>query len=106
MNLRDAFDAAAYAAADDASAESKMPNAPRHLVGANVVLMLLMMIATMLIVVMMLLILRLGSYYNVFAIKHVFITILTCKYNLDVRAYSNPKIHVRKQSEIYPDAVS
>ncbi len=68
MNLPDAFDVAAYAAADDANVESKMPNATRHLAGANVVLMLLMMIAMMLIVVMMLLILRLGSYYNVFAI--------------------------------------
>ena len=28
------------------------------------------------------------------------------KHNLDVRAYSNPKIDVRKHSEIYPDDVS
>ena len=68
MNLPDAFDAAAYVVAADANAESKMPNATRHLAGANAVLMLLMMIAMMLIVVMMLLILRLSSYYNVFAI--------------------------------------
>jgi hypothetical protein len=35
MDLPDAFDAAAYAAADDANAETEMPNAARCLAGAN-----------------------------------------------------------------------
>ncbi len=36
----DAFDAATYAAANDANADAKMPNVARHLVGAYVVLLL------------------------------------------------------------------
>ena len=35
MDLPDAFDAAAYAAADDANAETEMPNAARCLASAN-----------------------------------------------------------------------
>ena len=40
MLLLDASDAAAYAAANDANADAKMPNAARHLAGAYVVLLL------------------------------------------------------------------
>ncbi len=40
MLLLDASDAAAYAAANDASADAKMPNAARHLAGAYAVLLL------------------------------------------------------------------
>ncbi len=36
----DASDAAAYAAANDANADAKMPNAARHLAGAYAVLLL------------------------------------------------------------------
>ena len=38
--LLDAFDAAAYADANDANADAKMPNVARHLAGAYVVLLL------------------------------------------------------------------
>ncbi len=40
MDLPDAFDVAAYAAADDANAETEMPNVARCLAGANAVLLL------------------------------------------------------------------
>ena len=40
MLLLDASNAAAYAAANDANADAKMPNVARHLVGAYVVLLL------------------------------------------------------------------
>ena len=40
MLLLDASDAAAYAAANDANADAKMPNVARHLAGAYVVLLL------------------------------------------------------------------
>ena len=40
MLLLDAFKAAAYAAAVDANADAKMPNASRHLAGAYDVLLL------------------------------------------------------------------
>ena len=40
MLLLDASDAAAYAAANDAIADAKMPNAARHLAGAYDVLLL------------------------------------------------------------------
>ncbi len=40
MLLRDASDAAAYAAANDANAYAKMPNVAPHLAGAYVVLLL------------------------------------------------------------------
>ena len=36
MLLLDAFDADAYAGADDANADAKMPNVARHLAGAHV----------------------------------------------------------------------
>ncbi len=55
MSLPDAFDAAAYVAADDANAETKMPNATRHLAGANVVLMMLMLLVVMLVMLVMIL---------------------------------------------------
>jgi hypothetical protein len=38
--------------------------------------------------------------------QHIFKTVKTYTHNLDVRAYSNPKIHIRKQNKIYPDDVS
>ena len=53
MNLLDAFDAAAYASADDANAKTKMPNDACCLSDANVVqllppwLVMLMMLMTM-----------------------------------------------------------
>ena len=40
MLLLDAYDAAAYAAANDANADAKMPNDARHLAGVYVVLLL------------------------------------------------------------------
>ena len=40
MLLLDAFDAVAYAAANDANADAKMPNVARHFVGAYDVMML------------------------------------------------------------------
>ena len=40
MLLLDASDVAAYAAANDANADAKMPNVARHLAGAYVVLLL------------------------------------------------------------------
>ena len=40
MLLLDAFDAVAYAAANDANADAKMPNVARHLDRAYVVLLL------------------------------------------------------------------
>ena len=40
MLLLDASDATAYAAANDANADAKIPNTARHLAGAYVVLLL------------------------------------------------------------------
>ena len=40
MIVLDSFDAAEYAAANDANANAKMPNVVRHLAGAYVVLLL------------------------------------------------------------------
>ncbi len=55
MNLPDAFDVVAYAAADDANAERKMPNATRHLAGANVVMLMLLPLVVMLVMLVMIL---------------------------------------------------
>ena len=48
--LPDASKAASYAAAHDADAETKMPNATRHLVGANDVLLLLLLLLVVMLV--------------------------------------------------------
>ena len=55
MNLPDAFDVAAYATANDANVETKMPNATRHLAGANVVLLMLMLLVVMRVMLVMIL---------------------------------------------------
>ena len=47
MLLPDAFKAAAYAAADDDDAETKMPNNARHLAYANDVMPLLLLLELM-----------------------------------------------------------